>query len=82
MLLKHIGRRDNTSHIIGANSYSVHKDISFPLKSQEEEFIFFFEKYQNIFTFNAFQESILCFMGNGVVLGAYGIFVMRSEIYG
>ncbi len=29
-----------------------------------------------------FQESILCFMGNDVVLGAYGIFVMRSEIYG
>ena len=28
------------------------------------------------------KHSMSCFMGNGVVLGAYGIFVMRSEIYG
>ncbi len=62
MLFKHIGRRDNTSHIIGANSYSVHKDISFPLKSREEESIFF-EKYQNIFTFNAFSGVNLVFYG-------------------
>ncbi len=28
------------------------------------------------------KHSMSCFMGNDVVLGAYGIFVMRSEIYG
>lgn len=29
-----------------------------------------------------FQESILCFMGNGVVLGTYGIFVTYVVNYG
>lgn len=28
------------------------------------------------------KHSMSCFMGNDVVLGAYGIFVMGSEIYG